>query len=70
MKYTRGQTGASTSPKPQESVPPPPPPPPAVASVALWNPVAAAVWSIVLTPAFGAYLHAKNWETLERVLHF
>jgi hypothetical protein len=30
----------------------------------LWNPGAAASWSIVFTPIFGALLHAKNWETL------
>ena len=31
---------------------------------ALWNPTAAAVWSVLLTPAFGAYLQMKNWEAL------
>jgi hypothetical protein len=30
----------------------------------LWNPNAAAMWSLLLTPAFGAYLHAANWRTL------
>ena len=30
----------------------------------LWNPSAAANWSLVLSPAFGAYLHALNWNTL------
>jgi len=30
----------------------------------LWNPNAAALWSLLLTPAFGAYLHAPNWRTL------
>jgi hypothetical protein len=30
----------------------------------LWNPNAAALWSLLLTPAFGAYLHAANWRTL------
>lgn len=31
---------------------------------ALWNPAAAACWSIVFTPAFGAYLVMRNWEAL------
>jgi hypothetical protein len=30
----------------------------------LWNPNAAANWNLLLTPAFGAYLHAINWRTL------
>jgi hypothetical protein len=32
--------------------------------VALWNPNAAALWSAVFTPVFGAYLQAANWRTL------
>jgi hypothetical protein len=31
---------------------------------ALWNPNAASNWSVLLSPAFGAYLHARNWEAL------
>lgn len=31
---------------------------------ALWNPNAAASWSLLLTAAFGAWLHAKNWNAL------
>jgi len=31
---------------------------------AIWNPNSAANWSLVFTPAFGAYLHMKNWEAL------
>jgi len=31
---------------------------------ALWNPNAAAMWSLLLTPAFGAFLHMKNWTAL------
>ena len=31
---------------------------------ALWNPNAAANWSLLLTPVFGAYLHATNWRAL------
>ncbi|MCW3099253.1 MAG: Uncharacterized protein JWL77_4871 [Chthonomonadaceae bacterium] len=34
--------------------------------IKLWNPNAASVWSLLLTPAFGAYLHALNWRTLGR----
>ena len=30
----------------------------------LWNPNAAGLWSLILTPIFGAWLHAKNWHTL------
>lgn len=30
----------------------------------LWNPNAAANWSLLLSPAFGAFLHMKNWEEL------
>lgn len=30
----------------------------------LWNPNAVANWSLLLTPAFGAYLHAANWRAL------
>jgi hypothetical protein len=32
----------------------------------LWNPNAAANWSVLFTPAFGAFLHAKNAERLGR----
>ena len=31
---------------------------------ALWNPVVAACWSVVFTPAFGAWLVMRNWEAL------
>ena len=30
----------------------------------LWNPNVAANWSIVFTPIFGAWIHAKNWREL------
>ena len=30
----------------------------------LWNPNAAANWSLLFSPAFGAFLHMKNWEDL------
>jgi len=32
--------------------------------IALWNPNAAALWSVIFTPLFGAYLHALNWRAL------
>jgi hypothetical protein len=38
-----------------------PPNPPA-----LWNPNAAACWSLVFSPAFGAFLHARNADALGR----
>jgi len=30
----------------------------------LWNPNAAAIWGLLLSSAFGAYLHAANWRAL------
>jgi hypothetical protein len=33
----------------------------------LWNPNAAACWSLLFSPAFGAFLHARNAESLGRV---
>jgi uncharacterized membrane protein YhdT len=36
----------------------------AEAGQAIWNPVAVACWSVVFTPAFGAYLLMRNWQTL------
>jgi hypothetical protein len=34
---------------------------------ALWNPNAAACWSLIFTPAFGSYLHARNADALGRI---
>lgn len=31
---------------------------------ALWNPNAAANWSLLFSPAFGAWLHMLNWRAL------
>lgn len=31
---------------------------------ALWNPNAAAIWGLLLSPIFGAVLHMKNWQAL------
>jgi hypothetical protein len=36
----------------------------AKADVSLWNPEAAAKWSVLLSPVFGAFLQAKNWTSL------
>lgn len=36
----------------------------AAAETAIWNPNAAANWSLIFTPAFGAYLQMLNWRTL------
>jgi hypothetical protein len=33
---------------------------------ALWNPKAAAYWSLLFTPAFGAFLHAQNADAMNR----
>ena len=41
---------------------PPPPHPPS-----LWNPSAAAWWSGLFSPAFGAFLHARNADAMGRV---
>jgi hypothetical protein len=37
---------------------------PGVPAPALWNPNAAANWSLLFSPVFGAFLHMKNWEAL------
>ena len=31
---------------------------------ALWNPNAAASWSLLFSPVFGAYLQMRNWQAL------
>lgn len=33
----------------------------------IWNPNAAANWSLVFTPAFGSYIHMRNWASLGHV---
>jgi hypothetical protein len=33
-------------------------------AISLWNPNAAANWSLLFSPIFGAWLHAKNWAAL------
>ena len=30
----------------------------------LWNPNAATLWSLLFSPVFGAWIHAKNWKEL------
>jgi len=42
-----------------------PAPPPKLQPPALWNPNAAACWSLLFSPAFGAFLHARNAQTLQ-----
>ena len=37
---------------------------PANESPALWNPNAAANWSLIFSPAFGSYLQMLNWRAL------
>ena len=37
---------------------------PGRAAPALWNPNAAANWSLLFSPVFGAFLQMKNWEAL------
>ena len=32
--------------------------------IALWNPNAAANWSLLFSPIFGSYLHMLNWRSL------
>lgn len=49
------------------SVPPPTTPIAAATQeegFSLWNPNAAANWSLIFTPAFGSYLQMLNWRTL------
>ena len=43
-------------------------PPPLIQTTApaLWNPNAAANWSLLFSPAFGAFIHARNAKTLGR----
>jgi len=36
----------------------------ATARPALWNPGAAAAWSLLFSPIFGALIHMKNWQAL------
>lgn len=31
---------------------------------AIWNPAAATFWSLLFTPAFGAFIHMLNWHAL------
>jgi len=38
--------------------------PDAPVAPALWNPSAAARWSLLFTPVFGAFLHMRNWQAL------
>jgi hypothetical protein len=44
-----------------------PTPPPTGPPPALWNPKAAAYWSLLFSPAFGAFVHARNADARGRV---
>ena len=35
-----------------------------VPAPALWNPNAAASWSLLFTPAFGSFLQMRNWQAM------
>ena len=37
---------------------------PDAVAISIWNPNAAANWSLLFSPVFGAWLHAKNWSVL------
>ena len=32
----------------------------------IWNPGAAARWSLLFSPAFGAFIHMRNWQALDQ----
>lgn len=32
----------------------------------IWNPAAAARWSLLFTPVFGAFIHMRNWQALDQ----
>lgn len=40
------------------------PPSPDASACAIWNPSAATGWSLVFTPAFGAFIHMLNWQAM------
>lgn len=54
-------TGGARAHKLRTGAPSPTSPPPA-----LWNPTAAACWSLLFSPAFGAFLHARNADAMGR----
>ncbi len=37
---------------------------PAATAPAMWNPNAAALWSLLFSPVFGGYLQMRNWQAL------
>ena len=39
-------------------------PPASDAAPPLWNPNAAALWSLLFSPVFGAWLQMRNWQAL------
>lgn len=36
------------------------------AACEIWNPEAAARWSLLFTPAFGTFIHMRNWQALDQ----
>jgi hypothetical protein len=58
------QDEVTTRAKKQSAAPKTGAPTPAAKNQSLWNPGAAAAWSVLFTPAFGAALHYFNWESL------
>jgi hypothetical protein len=53
---------APIEPTPINPIPNEVPPPPA--GPRLWNPNAAALWGLLLSPVFSAVLHLMNWQAL------
>ena len=37
---------------------------PPIGKVALWNPENLSLWNLLFTPAFGAWIQARNWSAL------
>jgi len=59
-EWEKEQSSTTESRGYEEPKPSPDEPP----EVRIWNPNAAANWSILFTPAFGSYLQMLNWRTL------
>lgn len=59
-----GRPTPVTSPVNPSGPPPRPSWSPQTLAPSLWNPNASANWCLIFSPAFGAFLHARNWEAL------
>lgn len=53
MTSPQSETPSEHTPAPSSFAPP-----------KLWNPTSAILWSLLFSPAFGAYLQMKNWQAL------